>query len=61
MLHNLKLFFIEEEGQGLSEYGIIGAIAAVACVGGMMYLLPKIRAIFNKIGSELDSGSGTTY
>ena len=61
MFKNLRAFFIEENGQGLSEYGIVGAIAAVACVGAMGYIIVKIRAAFTKIGTEIDNGNGVTY
>lgn len=61
MIKNLITFLKEEEGQGLSEYGIVGAIMAIAAVGAMTYLVPKIKSAFNKIGSQIDSGNSTTY
>ena len=51
----MKNFFKDESGQGMVEYGLVIALIAIAVIGALTALAPKIEGIFNNAGAELDS------
>jgi pilus assembly protein Flp/PilA len=53
MLKKFKELFIEEEGQGMTEYGLILGLIALAVVGALILLGPKIAAIFTNVNNKL--------
>jgi Flp pilus assembly pilin Flp len=53
--------FIRDERGDILQTGIIVGIFAVLAVGGLMFLAPKIKAMFEKSGAALDNGSGYSY
>jgi len=44
----------EEDGQALTEYGLLVGLIAVACIAALIVLGPKIAGFFEKINEELD-------
>lgn len=42
-----------EEGQTMTEYGVLLALIAVVVIAALLVLGPKIKNIFNYIGSQL--------
>lgn len=50
----LRLALRDEEGQGMVEYGLIIALVAVAVIGALMVLGPKISNMFNYAGNQLN-------
>lgn len=61
MLELMKGLFIEEEGQGMTEYGLILGLIAIAAVAALGFLSDDIGATFRDIADKLPgSGSGTT-
>ena len=42
----MKNFFKDESGQGMVEYGLIIALLAIAVIGALSALGPKISEIF---------------
>jgi pilus assembly protein Flp/PilA len=42
-----------EEGQTMTEYGVLLALIAVVVIAALLVLGPKIRNIFDFIGSKL--------
>ena len=52
-----KLFGLlkEEEGQGMTEYGLILGVIVVIAVGVMFAFGDKITAIFTRTGEKLDT------
>ena len=54
-------FFKDESGQGMVEYGLIIALIAIAVIGALSALGPKISGIFTGAANKLviPSGSGT--
>ena len=48
----LKLF-IDEDGQGMTEYALIIALVVVACVVAARLFGKKIRELFIKAAAEL--------
>ncbi len=55
----MKNFFKDESGQGMVEYGLIIALVAIAAIVALKALGPKISALFEKAGTELDGAGGS--
>ncbi|MCI2257072.1 Flp family type IVb pilin [Domibacillus sp. PGB-M46] len=58
MLELMKGLLIEEEGQGMTEYGLILGLIAIAAVAALGFLSDDIRATFEDIADQLP-GTGT--
>lgn len=46
MLKIVKKLILEEEGQGLTEYGLIIALVAIGCVAALVALRDELTSIF---------------
>jgi pilus assembly protein Flp/PilA len=55
MLKKLKNLIVEEEGQGLSEYGLILAGVVVVAVSAVLILTGALTTLFGKLKTALDS------
>ncbi|MEA5048973.1 MAG: Flp family type IVb pilin [Eubacteriales bacterium] len=55
----MKRFFVNEEGQGLVEYGLIIALVAVVVIVGLTLLGGKANTLFTDISNKLTLGSGS--
>ncbi len=53
MLKKMKNLVVKEEGQALTEYGLIIGLIAVVCVGLVATLGTKIKTFFNNIVNAL--------
>lgn len=65
MMEKMKALFVEEQGQGMTEYGLVLGIIAVAVVGLLVTLRENIVTMFNDVVTAVTSresgdGSGTT-
>lgn len=47
----------DESGQGMVEYGLILGLIAIAVVGALVLLGPKITEMFNNANSALTSSA----
>ena len=56
-MKNLKKILADENGQGMVEYGLILGIIAVAAVGVLLLLGPKITGIFQKANDQIPAGA----
>ncbi|MEQ6388209.1 Flp family type IVb pilin [Bacillaceae bacterium S4-13-58] len=59
----LKRLFVEEEGQGMTEYGIVLGVIAVAVVGILVALRGQIVTLFQNAQDAIStavSGDSTT-
>ena len=45
-----------EDGQTMTEYGVLLALIAVVVIAALIVLGPKIAATFDFVGSQLDLG-----
>jgi pilus assembly protein Flp/PilA len=50
----MKKFFMNEEGQGMVEYGLIIALVAVVVIGAIAALGGGVGNTFNSIVGNLD-------
>lgn len=48
MLNKLRGLVVEEKGQGMTEYGLVLGIIAIAVVGIIITLRDEIVAIYNE-------------
>ncbi|HJV31579.1 MAG TPA: Flp family type IVb pilin [Bacillales bacterium] len=63
MIKKIKALFKEEEGQGMTEYGLVLGVIAVAVVAALVLLREQIIDMFNKVVTAVtgaDRGDGTT-
>jgi pilus assembly protein Flp/PilA len=49
MLKKIKALFVEEEGQGMTEYGLVLGIIAVAVVGILALMRTQIVTMFQNV------------
>lgn len=59
MLQKMKNLVREEEGQGLTEYGLIIGLVAVALIAALGLLKEDIAGIFGDIDNKLTEVDGT--
>ncbi|GGJ61776.1 pilus assembly protein Flp/PilA [Anoxybacillus voinovskiensis] len=62
-MEKFKSFIIEEEGQGMTEYGLVLGIIAVAVVGALAALRGQIIAMFDNVVNAVtgrETGNGST-
>lgn len=57
-MQKIKQFFTEEKGQGMTEYGLILGLIALAAVGVMGFFGDEIAAKFKDVSERLN---GNTY
>lgn len=53
MLERMKGLLLEEEGQGMAEYGLILAGVAVLALAAFFALGPKISNLINNVNGHL--------
>ena len=56
MLKVMKNLVMEEEGQAITEYGLIIGLIAVVCIAGVTLLGGQVKEAFTKITAALTSG-----
>jgi pilus assembly protein Flp/PilA len=52
-----KSFMMDQEGQGLVEYGLIVALIALACVAGLNGVASSLGTLFGRINGNLLTAS----
>ncbi len=56
----LKQLVVEEEGQGMTEYGLVLGVIAVAVVGILVSLRGEITTMFQDVLNDIKSRDGST-
>ena len=56
----LRNWLMDEEGQGMVEYGLIIALVAIVVIVALALLGPKVRDIFTKTNTALDAAEAST-
>lgn len=49
----INTLWTDEEGQALTEYGLILGLIAVVCVGALTLMGTNVQAMLNSIGNTL--------
>lgn len=49
MMNKLKGLIVEEQGQGMTEYGLVLGLIAVAAVGALALLREEIITMFDNV------------
>jgi pilus assembly protein Flp/PilA len=55
MLNKVRNLVVEEEGQGMTEYGLVLGVIAVSVVTILVTMRTSIIALFTKASSALDT------
>ncbi|MDX5474258.1 MAG: Flp family type IVb pilin [Bacillaceae bacterium] len=55
MMNQIKRFFKEEEGQGMTEYGLILGLVALGAIAGLIFLGDEVTKIFENIKEALSA------
>ncbi|MBS4200970.1 Flp family type IVb pilin [Bacillus sp. FJAT-49732] len=53
MMKQVMRLFKEEEGQALTEYGLLVGLIAIAVIGTLMLIAPELDRIFELIATTL--------
>ncbi|MEW6242692.1 MAG: Flp family type IVb pilin [Bacillota bacterium] len=56
MLFKMRSFTKDESGQTLTEYGLLLALIALAVIGTLVLLGPRLNSIFQTILNSLPGG-----
>ena len=51
----LRNWLMDEDGQGMVEYGLIIALIAIVVIAALVLLGPKVKEIFDKTNDALDT------
>lgn len=63
MMNKLKALVVEEQGQGMTEYGLVLGVIAVAVVGALTALRGEIVVMFDNVVNAVKgraTGDGST-
>lgn len=60
MLEIMKNLVVEEEGQALTEYGLLVGLISIAVVATLLLIGPQLKIIFDKILVALGGTAPTT-
>ncbi|MFT9496430.1 Flp family type IVb pilin [Anaerosolibacter sp.] len=60
MLNKMKALFVEEQGQGMTEYGLVLGIIAIAVVTILVTMRGQITSLFQQASEKLTEGGATT-
>ncbi len=53
MANIFRSILVDEQGQGLAEYGLILGLVAVLCIGAVTFLSGKIQGTLNTVGNSI--------
>ena len=53
IMRDVKNFLMDEDGQGMVEYGLIIGLIALAVIGALAVLGPKISDMFQNASDQL--------
>ena len=60
MLNKMKALLVEEQGQGMTEYGLVLGIIAIAVVTILVTMRSQITSLFQQASEKLTEGGATT-
>jgi pilus assembly protein Flp/PilA len=56
MMNKFKRLVKDEQGQGMTEYGLVLGLIAIAVVGILVTLRDQIVSLFTKASTTVDTG-----
>ncbi|MFD1037348.1 Flp family type IVb pilin [Virgibacillus byunsanensis] len=59
MINKLKGLFLEEEGQGMTEYAIVLGVIAVGAIGVLVAFGDQLSVIIGDVTSKITGGFGS--
>lgn len=60
MVEKLKGLLLEEEGQGMTEYGLVLGVVAVGVVTVLITMRGQIKTMFDNVVTSLTKANTTT-
>lgn len=60
MINKLRNLVAEEQGQGMTEYGLVLGIIAIAAVTILVTMRNQITSLFQQASDKLTEGGATT-
>ncbi|MBP1940687.1 pilus assembly protein Flp/PilA [Bacillus luteolus] len=57
-MNKLKGLVVEEQGQGMTEYGLVLGVIAVGVVGTLVLLRNQIQAMFTDVLTNVQNRNG---
>ncbi|MFZ3577021.1 Flp family type IVb pilin [Virgibacillus sp. DJP39] len=57
MMKKLKGLFLEEEGQGMTEYGLVLGVIAVGVVAVLITMRGQIKTMFDNVVASLTTAN----
>lgn len=60
MLNKIKNLIIAEEGQGMTEYGLVLGVIAIAVVAILVTMRGQITSLFQQASDKLTEAGATT-
>ncbi|WP_054697587.1 Flp family type IVb pilin [Syntrophomonas palmitatica] len=59
-MEKCKAILRNQQGQGLSEYGLIIGLIAIVCIGALVVLGPTIAKKFHMVNQEIENAKPQT-
>lgn len=53
MIDTFRSVLVDDQGQGLAEYGLILGLVAVLCIGAVSLLSGKIQGVLTNVGNSI--------
>jgi pilus assembly protein Flp/PilA len=60
MMKRFKGLLTEEDGQGMTEYGLVLGVIAVGVVGVLFALKSNILTLFNRVNTDVSNAANGT-
>jgi pilus assembly protein Flp/PilA len=60
MMNKMKALFVEEKGQGMTEYGLVLGVVAVAAIAIIGLLGDEIKGLFTDTFTKVDGVKDAT-
>lgn len=57
MIDKMKIFLLEEQGQGMTEYALVLGVIAVGVVAILFALKNNILTLFNKVNNDVSNAA----
>ncbi|HLO12993.1 MAG TPA: Flp family type IVb pilin [Pseudoneobacillus sp.] len=58
MMKKMKALFVEEQGQGMTEYGLVLGVIAVAAVATLILLKDQVSTLFTDALTSIKTATG---